>query len=73
MPQLPLAILPVIPPFAALFSRPTWEHRQVLLTGTLLCQGPRTVAAVLRTMGLPAGMLRLSQFKGKRGHMSQRI
>jgi hypothetical protein len=54
MPQLPLAILPVILPFAALFTRPTWEHMQVLLGGTLLCQGPRTVAAVLRAMGLQA-------------------
>jgi hypothetical protein len=54
MPQLPLAILPLLLPFAALFSRPTWEHMQVLLTGTLLCQGPRTVAAVLRAMGLHA-------------------
>ena len=54
MPQLPLAILPLILPFAALFSRPTWEHMQVLLGGTLLCQGPRTVAAVLRAMGLHA-------------------
>ena len=54
MPQLPLAILPVILPFAALFTRPTWEHMQVLLGGTLLCQGPRTVAAALRAMGLQA-------------------
>ncbi len=28
-----------------LFTRPTWAHLQVLLTGTLLGQGPRTVAA----------------------------
>jgi hypothetical protein len=50
--QLPASILLVILPFAPLFTRPTWEHLQVLLTGTLLCQGPRTVAAALRVMGL---------------------
>ena len=50
--QIPLAILPIILPFAPLFTRPTWEPMQVLLTGTLLCQGPRTVAAALRAMGL---------------------
>ena len=53
--QLSPAILPVILPFVPLFTRPTWEHLQVLLTGTLLCQGPRTVAAALRVMGLGAG------------------
>lgn len=50
--QLPLALLPIILPFAPLFTRPTWEHVQVLLTGALLCQGPRTIAAALRVMGL---------------------
>ncbi len=50
--QLPASILLVVLPFAPLFTRPTWEHLQVLLTGTLLCQGPRTVAAALRVMGL---------------------
>jgi hypothetical protein len=50
---------PLILPFAALFSRPTWQHMQVLLTGTLLCQGPRTVAAALRAMGVCTGSLAL--------------
>lgn len=50
--QLSPAILPVVLPFIPLFTRPTWQHMQVLLTGTLLCQGPRTVAAALRAMGL---------------------
>jgi hypothetical protein len=39
-------------PFAPLFTAPTWRHVQVLLIGTLLAQGPRTVAAALRVMGL---------------------
>jgi hypothetical protein len=49
---LPASILLVILAFAPLFTRPTGEHLQVLLTGTLLCQGPRTVTAALRVMGL---------------------
>jgi hypothetical protein len=52
MPSLPEAIIAVLRPFAGLFSRPVWAHVQVLLVGALLCRGPRTVAAVLRIMGL---------------------
>lgn len=52
MSPLPVAIIPVLLPFAPLFTRPTWKHAQVLLLGTLLTQGPRTVAAALRVMGL---------------------
>lgn len=35
-----------------LFTAPTWAHAQVLLVGTLLAQGPRTVTAALRAIGL---------------------
>src|SRR5262249_14910462 len=52
MPSLPEAIIAVLWPFAGLFSRPVWAHVQVLLVGAILCRGPRTVAAVLRIMGL---------------------
>lgn len=52
MSVLPAALLPVLLPFAPLFTRPTWQHLQVLLLGTLLAQGPRTVTAALRAMGL---------------------
>jgi hypothetical protein len=52
MPHLPASIIPTLLPFALLFTAPTWRHVQVLLTGTLLAQGPRTVAAALRAMGL---------------------
>ena len=38
--------------FASQFSAPVWRHAQVLLTGAILIRGPRTVAAVLRVMGL---------------------
>ena len=52
MPALPISIVAVLQPFAALFTSPTWAHAQVLLIGTLLAQGPRTVTAALRAMGL---------------------
>ena len=52
MPHLPASIVPVLFAFAPLFTAPTWRHVQVLVTGTLLAHGPRTVAAALRVMGL---------------------
>jgi hypothetical protein len=42
----------MIAPFVPLFSRPVWRHAQVLLVGAILAPGIRTVAAVLRVMGL---------------------
>ena len=38
--------------FASHFSPQTWQHAQVLVTGAILARGQRTVAAVLRVMGL---------------------
>jgi hypothetical protein len=52
MMPLPEAIIAVLVPFAALFSKPVWTHVQVLWAGAILCCGPRTVAAVLRVVGL---------------------
>src|SRR5215470_10624440 len=52
MSSLPEAIIAVVRPFAAMFSRPVWTHVQILLIVAALCRGPRTVAAVLRIMGL---------------------
>ena len=52
MPPLPEMIIAVLAPFAGLFSATVWGHAQVLVIGAILCQGPRTVAAVLRVMGL---------------------
>jgi hypothetical protein len=52
MPHLPASIVPILFAFAPLFTAPTWRHVQVLVTGTLLAHGPRTVAAALRVMGL---------------------
>ena len=49
---LPDAIVAVLLPFATLFTYPTWRKAQVLLVGTILTLGRRTVAAALRVMGL---------------------
>lgn len=42
----------VLRKFAPAFSQPTWPKVQVLIVGTLLAHGRRTVAAALRQMGL---------------------
>jgi hypothetical protein len=52
MPALPASMVPILLPFAPLFTAPIWRPVQVLLRGTLLAQGPRTVTAALRAMGL---------------------
>jgi DDE superfamily endonuclease len=55
MPAPPLAIVPLLPlltPFAGAFTGPTFHHVLVLVAGTLLASGRRTVAAALRAVGL---------------------
>jgi hypothetical protein len=52
MPALPNSAIAFLLIFAPLFSVPVWEHVQVLITGAILCQGPRTVTAILRMMWL---------------------
>ncbi len=49
---LPPAMLHLLAPFAPLFSRRVWCHALVLVAGTLLAPGKRTVCAALRAMGL---------------------
>jgi hypothetical protein len=41
----------VLAVFRPLFTAPTWRKLMTLLTGTLLAQGRRTVAAALRASG----------------------
>ncbi len=48
---LPAAIVPILVPFAMLFTNPTWRKAQLLLVGAILVTGQRTVAAALRVMG----------------------
>lgn len=45
-------ILSVLLPFSVLFSKPSWEKALMLLLGTLVCIGKRTVCSALRAMGL---------------------
>jgi hypothetical protein len=52
MPTLPKAYVSLIQAFAPHFSNCIWEHARVLLLGTILAPGRRTVTAVLRIMGL---------------------
>lgn len=50
--NLPPEIMTVLMPFAPLFQVRTWQKALILLTGTILAPGKRTVAAALRVMGL---------------------
>jgi hypothetical protein len=52
MPAPPAAIRPLLTPFAVAFTAPTFRHAVVLVSGTLLASGRRTVAAALRAAGL---------------------
>src|SRR4051812_25493168 len=51
----PLATVPplsLLTPFAVAFTAPTFRHVLVLVSGTILASGRRTVAAALRAVGL---------------------
>jgi hypothetical protein len=52
MQGLPRALSGILTPFRPLFTLPTWAHVQLLLMGTILCQGARRVSSILRIMGL---------------------
>ncbi len=52
MHTLPPVIVPLLVPFAPLFSKRVWQHVQILLVGAILTPGARTVTAALRVMGL---------------------
>src|SRR5215210_3508445 len=52
MHTLPTAMIQLLAPFALLFSERVWRHAQVLLAGTILAPGKRTVSAALRVVGL---------------------
>jgi hypothetical protein len=55
MPVPPPAIVPLLSlltPFAVAFTAPTFHHVLVLVSGTILTSGRRTVAAALRAVGL---------------------
>ena len=48
---LPSPIIAVLAHFEPLFTAPTWRKVVMLLVGTLLARGRRTVTAALRQMG----------------------
>jgi DDE superfamily endonuclease len=48
---LPAEMVAILAPFAPLFSATVWAHAQLLVCGTLLSRGPRTVTAALRAVG----------------------
>jgi hypothetical protein len=50
--SLPPEMSAVLALFQSLFTAPTWERVLILLVGTLLARGRRTVTAALRHMGL---------------------
>jgi hypothetical protein len=52
MRTLPVTMIRLLAPFAPLFSQRVWQHAQVLLAGTILAPGRRTVSSALRAMGL---------------------
>jgi hypothetical protein len=45
-------LIAILTPFATLFQRRTWVKAQVLLLGTVLTPGRRTVTSALRVTGL---------------------
>src|SRR5829696_3474891 len=52
MAALPTRFVAIIVAFSGLFRERTWAHAQTLLLGAILMPGIRTVAMVLRVMGL---------------------
>src|SRR5215217_6536961 len=52
MRDLPEAIITVLRQFELAFSERVWEWAKILLVGAILAPGTRTVASVLRVMGL---------------------
>jgi hypothetical protein len=49
---LPATMIRLLEPFAPLFSKRVFQHVQVLVAGTILAPGRRTVSSALRAMGL---------------------
>jgi hypothetical protein len=49
---LPPEMIQVLRPFAQVFSERTWEWVQLLVVGSILAPGRRTVSAILRVLGL---------------------
>ncbi len=50
--DLPKTIIQVLRSFEGVFSQQVWQWAKMLLIGAILAPGERTVAAILRVMGL---------------------
>src|SRR3954453_23578652 len=48
---VPPILMRWLAPFAAVFTKPTWDRVLVLVTGAVLAPGRRTVTAVLSVLG----------------------
>ena len=48
----PVEVEAAIAPFAALFTRPSWQRARALLSGVLLAPANCVVTAALRVLGL---------------------
>ena len=50
--NLPVEIISILLPFADLFSKKVWNQVQIMLVGSILATGKRTVTSILEVMGL---------------------
>lgn len=50
--NLPAEVAKIFLPFAQLFSTRVWNHVQILLVGSILTTGKRTITSILEVMGL---------------------
>ena len=50
--NLPAEVATIFLPFAQLFFTRVWNHVQVLLVGSILTTGKRTITSILEVMGL---------------------
>ncbi len=50
--SLPTPIIQVLQHFRSAFTRPTWDKALVLVVGTILAHGRRTITAALKQMSL---------------------
>ena len=76
MNTLPAAMIQLLAPFALLFPERVWCHAQVLLAGTVLAPGKRTVGAALRIMawGEPSSTsATITSSTVRRGRVGKRV
>lgn len=58
---LPDTIIAFLSVFASEFTQPTWQNIKILLTGAIVCRGPRRITGILRVMGL-ADIINFSKY-----------